>query len=206
LDDQALELIDSKVGTYAICGKFKSLNDDFVWGLIGVYGPNYDNLRFALFDELKFFMSQWDIRWCLGGDFNVVRSPHKRSSEGWLSSLMLEFSDFINVCGFIDPPLEGGGATLGLAMWLFRFCLALIFFSSPLSGKTIFKECIKLFSPRLRHIIFLFFLEREHPMLLNTISYLKMFGLRWMALVTLLKLSGMIVIYLDLRVLSWPKN
>ena len=32
-DDQALELIDSKVGTYAICGKFKSLNDDFVWGL-----------------------------------------------------------------------------------------------------------------------------------------------------------------------------
>ena len=107
-DDQALELIDSKRGTYATCGKFKSLKDDFVWGLIGVYGSNNDNLRFALFDELKFFMSQWDIRWCLGGDFNVVRSPHKRSSEGLLSSLMLEFSDFINVCGFIDPPLEGG--------------------------------------------------------------------------------------------------
>jgi len=60
-DDQALELIDSKVGMYAICGKFKSLNDDFVWGLIGVYGSNNDNLRFALFDELKFFMTQWDI-------------------------------------------------------------------------------------------------------------------------------------------------
>jgi len=56
-DAQALELIDSKVGTYAICGKFKSLKDDFVWGLIGVYGPKDDNLRFALFDELKFFMS-----------------------------------------------------------------------------------------------------------------------------------------------------
>uniref|UniRef100_A0A7C8YQP7 Endonuclease/exonuclease/phosphatase domain-containing protein n=1 Tax=Opuntia streptacantha TaxID=393608 RepID=A0A7C8YQP7_OPUST len=46
-DDQVLELVDSKVGTYAICGKFKSLNDDFLWGLIGVYGPNDDNLRLS---------------------------------------------------------------------------------------------------------------------------------------------------------------
>ena len=42
-DDQALELIDYKMETYAICGKFKSLNDDFVWGLIYLYGPNDDN-------------------------------------------------------------------------------------------------------------------------------------------------------------------
>ena len=56
-DDQVLELIDSKVETYAICGKFKSLKDDFVWRLIGVYGPNDNNLRFVLFDELKFFVS-----------------------------------------------------------------------------------------------------------------------------------------------------
>jgi len=56
-DDQVLELIDPKVGTYAICSKFKSLKDDFVWGLISVYRPNDDNLRFALFDELKFFVS-----------------------------------------------------------------------------------------------------------------------------------------------------
>jgi len=50
-----------------------------------------------------------------------------------------------------------------------------------LSGKTIFKECIKLFSLRLRKIIFIFFFERGHPMLLNDLSDLKMFGLRWMA-------------------------
>ena len=99
------------MGTYAIYGKFKSLNDNFVWGLIGVYGPNDDNLRFALFDELKFFMSQWNIPWCLGGDFNVVRSPYERSTEGRSSLPMLEFSDFINVCGLIDPPSEGGHYT-----------------------------------------------------------------------------------------------
>ena len=108
---QVLELVDSKVGTYAVCIKFKSLKGDFAWGLIGVYGLNNDNLRYAFFDELKLFLSLWDIPWCLGGDFNVVRSPVGRTSEGKLSSAMLEFSDFINSSGLIDPPLEGGRYT-----------------------------------------------------------------------------------------------
>ena len=46
-----------------------------------------------------------------GGDFSVIRSPYGRSSGSWLSSPMLEFSDFINVCGLIDPPLEAGRYT-----------------------------------------------------------------------------------------------
>jgi len=40
---------------------------------------NDDNLRFALFDELKLFTPQGDIPWCLGRDFNVLRSPYERS-------------------------------------------------------------------------------------------------------------------------------
>jgi len=66
------------------------------------------NLRYVCFDELKLFIALWDIQWCLGGDFNVVRSPVKSSSGGRLSSAMLEFSNFINSSGLIDPPLEGG--------------------------------------------------------------------------------------------------
>jgi len=60
-----------------------------VWGLIGVYGPNDDNLRYACFDESKLFMALWNIPWCLGGDFNVVRFLVERSSGGRLSSAML---------------------------------------------------------------------------------------------------------------------
>jgi len=41
----------------------------------------------------------------------VVRSPFERTSGGRLSSAMLEFSDFINSCGLIDPPLKGGRYT-----------------------------------------------------------------------------------------------
>ena len=65
-----------------------------MWGLIGIYAPNDDNLRYALFDELKLFMALWDIPWYLGGDFNVVRSLVERSSGGRLSLVMPEFSDF----------------------------------------------------------------------------------------------------------------
>ena len=102
-----MELVGSKIEIYAICYKLKSLEDNFVWGLIGIYGPNDDNLSYVLFDELMLFMSQWDIPSCLGGDFIIVRSPYETSSGGRLSSVMLEFSNIINSCGLIDLPLEG---------------------------------------------------------------------------------------------------
>jgi len=57
------------------------------------------------------FMSNWDIPSCLGGDFNVVRFPFKRSTGGGVTSAMIEFSDFIDSCDLIDPPLEGARYT-----------------------------------------------------------------------------------------------
>jgi len=56
-DAQVLELVGSKIGTYAVCCKLKSLKDNFALGLIGVYSQNDDNLSYVLFDELKLFMS-----------------------------------------------------------------------------------------------------------------------------------------------------
>jgi len=68
-DPLILELLDSRIRSFSVCCKFKSLEDDFEWGLIGVYGPNDDHLQCALFEEPVSFIS-WDIPWCLGGDFN----------------------------------------------------------------------------------------------------------------------------------------
>ena len=77
-DPQVLEIEDSKVGCFSVCCKFKTLHDSFVWGLAGVYGPNDDRASGALFEELGTFISSWEIPWCLGGDFNVVRFPSER--------------------------------------------------------------------------------------------------------------------------------
>jgi len=87
-DDQIVELVDSKVGTYAVCIKFKPLLDDFVWGLIGVYGPNDDNLRHVFFDDLKIFLSLWDIPWCLEV-ISMWLDHHLKSHQG---------ADFLRQC------------------------------------------------------------------------------------------------------------
>ena len=68
-------------------------------------------MRSPSFEELVTFMSNWDIPWCLGGDFNVVRFPFERSTGGRLTSVRIEFSDFIDSCNLIDPALEGGRFT-----------------------------------------------------------------------------------------------
>jgi len=91
-----------------VCCKFKTLHDSFVWGLAGVYGPNDDRARGAPFEELGTFISSWDIPWCLGGDFNVVRFPSQRSNEGRLTFAMTDFLNFIDSYNLIDLPLEGG--------------------------------------------------------------------------------------------------
>ena len=64
----------------------------------------------VLFDWSS-FMSSRDIPWCLVGDFNVIRFPSERSTDGCLSWLMREFSNFINSCNLVDPPLEGASFT-----------------------------------------------------------------------------------------------
>ena len=44
LDPETLELLDSRIGVYFVCCLLRSVQDNFVWGLIGVYGPNNDTL------------------------------------------------------------------------------------------------------------------------------------------------------------------
>ena len=56
-DAQVLELVGSKIWAYAVYCKLKPFKDNFLWGLIGVYGPNDDNLRYVLLDKLTLCMS-----------------------------------------------------------------------------------------------------------------------------------------------------
>ena len=47
-------------------------------GLLLVYGPNMDNDRSVLWDELSGLMERWVVPWCIGGDFNATRFPSER--------------------------------------------------------------------------------------------------------------------------------
>ena len=53
----------------------------------------------------------WDLPWCIGGDFNVIRFPSERSGGRRINSAMREFSDFIFERGLMDLPLSRGLCT-----------------------------------------------------------------------------------------------
>jgi hypothetical protein len=50
----------------------------------------------------------WDVSWCIGGDFNVVRLPSEKSGMSGFTPSMQNFSDFISNFGLMNLPLEGG--------------------------------------------------------------------------------------------------
>jgi exonuclease III len=110
-DRRVVEKIDECMGSYTVACMFQNVEDQFVWALGGVYGPNLDVERRILWEELAGVMSLWEIPWVIGGDFNIVRFPSERSCGSNYSTAMMEFSDFIAEQGLVDIPLVGGQFT-----------------------------------------------------------------------------------------------
>jgi hypothetical protein len=53
-DKLDVECIEEEVGTFSLSCKFKSVLDQFVWALSGVYGPNADSHRHFLWKDPHF--------------------------------------------------------------------------------------------------------------------------------------------------------
>ena len=110
-DRTMVEKIDEAVGRFFVSCKFKNVVDNFVWTFTGVYGPNSNHDKRLLREELVGIQSWWNVPWCIGGDFNVVRFPSEQLGVDSFTSAMLDFSDFISDHNLIDFPLEGGTFT-----------------------------------------------------------------------------------------------
>jgi hypothetical protein len=93
------------MGEYVATCSFRNKVDGFEWAFAAVYGPNGDSNRGLLWDELSGLMCLWNLPWCIGSDFNVIRFPSERSGGRRTSSAMKEFSNFIFEMGLMDLPL-----------------------------------------------------------------------------------------------------
>jgi endonuclease/exonuclease/phosphatase family metal-dependent hydrolase len=107
-DRRVVEKIDSAVGHYSISCKFQNVLDHKEWAFSGVYGPNTNQERVIMWEELAGVASWWGVPWVTGGDFNAVRFPSERLGSMHFTPAMHGFSDFISSCGLRDIPLEGG--------------------------------------------------------------------------------------------------
>ncbi|KAG6663989.1 hypothetical protein CIPAW_02G060000 [Carya illinoinensis] len=111
-DKRVVDLVEESVDEFVVACSFKSLEDGFMWGFAGVYGPNNDNSRKLLWDEIAGLCSWWEGPWCIGGDFNTTRFSSERSGDSNSGSAMADFSALIFELDLIDLPL-GGVTTLG---------------------------------------------------------------------------------------------
>ena len=107
-DRRVVEKIEEVVGQFSISCRFKNVSDHFKWAFIGIYGPNLNRKRQFMWEELAGLISWWNLPWCLGSDFNVIRFPSERLGAGRFTRCMYDFSNFISLHGLMDIPLEGG--------------------------------------------------------------------------------------------------
>ena len=51
-DRRVLEKVEVLVGSFSVSVQWKGVEDNFTWACSGVYGPNDNNLKSDLWDEL----------------------------------------------------------------------------------------------------------------------------------------------------------
>ncbi|RVX23043.1 LINE-1 retrotransposable element ORF2 protein [Vitis vinifera] len=75
------------------------------------YGPNNSTLRKDFWVELSDIVGLASPRWCVGGDFNVIRRSSEKLGGSRLTPSMKDFDDFISDCELIDLPLRSASFT-----------------------------------------------------------------------------------------------
>jgi exonuclease III len=94
-DHRVVSKIDSCLGRFVVACLFRNVEDDMVWAFAGVYGPNRDQSRWRLWEELAGLLSLWEVPWCIGGDFNVTLHLDERLGGAAHRSAVSDFADFV---------------------------------------------------------------------------------------------------------------
>lgn len=81
------------------------------WWFTSVYGPNCPRQRSFFWEELGFLFGFCGPNWCLGGDFNAIRSPDEKLGGSSLTASMRGFDSFIRECFLRDIPLSNARFT-----------------------------------------------------------------------------------------------
>uniref|UniRef100_A0A2N9GB44 Integrase catalytic domain-containing protein n=1 Tax=Fagus sylvatica TaxID=28930 RepID=A0A2N9GB44_FAGSY len=137
-DKRVVDRVDVAIGNFSVSCRFREVATGFEWAFSGVYGPNRAVERSLMWEELAGIASWWEVPWCVGGDFNIVRYPSERVGATDFSPSMREFTDFIFSMGLLDLPMDGGNFTWSNARSRSRLDR---FLCSPLLADHFFQDC-----------------------------------------------------------------
>lgn len=83
------------------------INNNFPCCVVNVYAPNEVVNRRVLWDELLSLKRNSSFPWCMGGDFNEIKSINERKGCNRMERGMRDFVDFCNSMELIDIPMVG---------------------------------------------------------------------------------------------------
>ena len=107
---------------FCISAHVKNSSDNFLWGLITVYGSAYEEGKQEFINELHEILSEWDGPTLVGGDFNLIRTVSDKNNGNINFHWADAFNEWINHWGLIEfkIPLELtlGPITKNILLWL----------------------------------------------------------------------------------------
>lgn len=106
-----MEILDHEIGAFSISVKCHMVESLFEWSFLGVYGSVLESEIDDFLGELDDVKARWNLPWCLGGDFNLVRFSHEWKGEGSRVAKMQKIGNFIDRWKLIDSPLKGAKFT-----------------------------------------------------------------------------------------------
>ena len=81
------------------------------WWFMGVYGLSKRKFIKEFWNELAGLKEICSVKWCLGGDFNVVRRVTKKFNSPTVTRSMREFDSLIGELDLVDPNLNNARFT-----------------------------------------------------------------------------------------------
>jgi hypothetical protein len=94
-DCKAVSIIEVCMGRFVGACLFRNVEDGLVWAFAGVYGPNRDQYRWRLWEELAGLLSVWEVPRCIRGDFNVTLHFDERLGGTTHRSVVFDFVHFV---------------------------------------------------------------------------------------------------------------
>jgi exonuclease III len=94
-------------GNFHVKFKLKNKMDNFEWVLIVVYGAAQDEGKKSFLRELVQTCSAENLPLLVGGDFNIIRSPHEKNNNRYDDKWPFLFNAMINSLDLRELKLSG---------------------------------------------------------------------------------------------------
>ncbi|RVW78773.1 hypothetical protein CK203_050954 [Vitis vinifera] len=109
-DSNKFKCTKKVLGSFSVTVKLNSGEEGSFW-LTLVYGPNKPLWRKDVWLELQDLYGLTFPRWCVRGDFNVIRRISEKMGDSRLTFNMRCFDEFIRESGLLDSPLRNAAFT-----------------------------------------------------------------------------------------------